>query len=44
MLTWPLLVLDEATEAWLFRALLSAAPVTLDTKVVVPTVVSKVVD
>ena len=44
MLTWPLLVLDEATEAWLLRALLSAAPVTLDTKVVVPTVVSKVVD
>jgi hypothetical protein len=35
-------VLDEAAEAWLDRALLRAPPVMLDTKVVEPTVVSKV--
>jgi len=40
--TWPALVLDEAAEAWLDRALLRAPPVMLDTKVVEPTVVSKV--
>jgi hypothetical protein len=36
--------LVEAAEAWLFRALLRASPVTLDTMVAVPTVVSKVRD
>jgi hypothetical protein len=39
--TWPLLV-DVASEAWLDSSLLKASPVTLDTIVVDPTVVSKV--
>jgi hypothetical protein len=37
-------VLEAASEAWLFRALVRASPVMLDVKVVEPIVVSKVVD
>lgn len=37
-------MLEAASEAWLFRALVRASPVTLDVKVVEPMVVSKVVD
>jgi hypothetical protein len=42
--TWPLLVDEDACEAWLDRALLSSDPVKLDTRVVDPTVVSKVTE
>lgn len=40
--TLPLEVLDAASEAWLDRAELRASPVTLETRVVVPRVVSMV--